>query len=65
MGKLKMKRSYKMYCQFRSNVDDVQINGALQFYIMRILIHKIFYRKLKIHSMSIKNGNVEYSMVQK
>ena len=33
--------------------------------IIRILRHKIFYRKLKINSMSIKTGNDEYIMTQK
>ena len=33
--------------------------------IMRILGHKIFYRKLKNNFMSMRTGNVKYIMTQK
>ena len=33
--------------------------------IIRKLGHKIFYRKLKVNSMSIRTGNVEDNMTQK
>ena len=62
-----MKRSYPMHCLFRSNVGDVKMMPFMSYItnIMRILGHKIFYRKLKINSMSIRTGNVEYIMTQK
>ena len=62
-----MKRSYPMNCLFRSNVGDVKMMPLMPYMTttMRILGHKIFYRKLKITSMSIRTGNVEYIMTQK
>ena len=62
-----MKRSYQMNCLFRSNVGDVKIMPFMSYItdIIGILGHKIFYRKLKINSMSIRTGNVEYIMTQK
>ena len=50
-----MKRRYPMHCLFRSNVGDIKM--PLMSYmtnIMRILGHKIFNRKMKINSMSIR-----------
>ena len=56
-----------MHCLFRSNVGDVKMMPFMSYItnIMRILGHKIFYRKLKINSVSIRTGNVEYIMKQK
>ena len=67
MRKLKMKRSFPMHCMFQSNVVDVRMMPFMPYItnIMRILGHKIFYRKLKINSMSITTSNVEYIMTQK
>ena len=59
-----MKRSYPIHCLFRSNVVDVKLMLFMS-YITRILGHKIFYRKMKINSMPIRTGNVEYIMTQK
>ena len=47
-----------MHYLFRLIVGDVRM-------IMRIMGHKIFNRKLKINSMSIGLGNVDYIMTQK
>ena len=62
-----MKRSYPMHCLFRSNVGDVKMMPFMSYttYMMRILGHKTFDRKMKINSMSIMTGNVEYIMTQK
>ena len=62
-----MNRSYPMHCVFRSNVDDVKLMLLMPYMtsIMRTLGHKIFHRKLKINSMSIRTVNVEYIMTQK
>ena len=56
-----------MHCLFRSNVGDVKMMPFMPYItnIMRILGHKIFYRKLKFNSMSIRMGNVDYFMTQK
>ena len=62
-----MKRSYQMHRLFQSNVGYVNIMPFM-FYIvneMRILGHRIFYRKMKINSMSVRTVNVEYIMRQK
>ena len=62
-----MKRSYAMHCQFRSNVGDVKMMPFMSYITntMRLSGHKIFYRKLKINSVSIRTGNVEYIIPQK
>ena len=62
-----MKGSYPMNCLFRSNVVDVRLLSLISYItnIMRILGNKIFYRKWKINSMSIRTGNDEYIMTQK
>ena len=62
-----MKRSFPMHCLFRSNVVDVRMMPFMSYItnIMFILGHKIFNRKLKINSLSITTGNVEYIMTQK
>ena len=62
-----MKRSYPKHCLLRSNVGDNKMMPCMSYItnIMRILGHKIFYRKMKINSMSIRTGNVEYIMRQK
>ena len=62
-----MKRSFSMHCLFRSNVDDVKMMPFMSYITitMRTLGHKICNRKLKINSMSIRTGNVEYIMRQK
>ena len=62
-----MKRSYIMHCLFLSNVDDVKLMPFMSYItnIMHILGHNIFYRKLKINSMSIRTGNIEYIMSEK
>ena len=62
-----MKRSYPMHCLFRSNVVDVRMLSLISYIknIKRIFGNKIFYRKLKINSMSIRTGNDEYIMTQK
>ena len=56
-----MKRSFPIYCLFRLNVDDVKMMPFMPYITktMRILGHKIFNRKLKINSMSIRTINVE------
>ena len=61
-----MKSSYPMHCLFRSNVGDVKMMPLMSDItnIMRILGHKIFYRKLKFNFMSIRIDNVEYIMTQ-
>ena len=62
-----MKRSYRMHCLFRSIVSDVKMVPFMYYitYIMRILGHNFFYRKLKINFMSsVRMGNVEYIMTQ-
>ena len=55
-----------MHCLFRSNVGDVKMMPFMPYItnIIRILGHKIFNRKLKTDSMSIRTGNVEYIMTQ-
>ena len=62
-----MMRSYPMYCLFRSNVGDVKMMPFMSYImnIMCILGHKILNRKLKINSMSIRTGNIDYIMKQK
>ena len=62
-----MKRNFPMHCLFRSNVGDVKMMPFMSYITntMYILGHKIFNRKLKINSMSISTGNVEYIMTQK
>ena len=62
-----MKRSYPMHCLFLSNVGDVKLVPFISDItnIMRILGHNIFYTKLKINSMSITTGNVQYIMTEK
>ena len=62
-----MKRSYPMHYLFRSNLGDVKMMLFMSYitYKMRLLGHKIFNRILKISSMSIRTGNVEYIMTQK
>ena len=62
-----MKKSFLMHCLFRSNVGDVKMMPFMSYItnIMRMLGHKIFYKKFKINSMSIMTGNVEYIMTQK
>ena len=62
-----MKRRNPMTCMFRLNVGEVKIMTCMSYItsIMRILGHKIFHRKLKINSMAIRTGNVEYIMTQK
>ena len=61
-----MKRRYPIHCLFQSNVGDVKLMPFMPYIknIMRILGHIIFFRQLKINSMSIRTGNVEYSMTQ-
>ena len=56
-----MKKSYPIHCVFRSNVDDVKMVPLMPYRtnIMRLLGHKVFHRKLKINSMSIRTDNVE------
>ena len=56
-----------MHCLIRANVGDVKMTPIMPYMtnIMRISGHKIFDRKLKINSMLIRMGNVEYIMVQK
>ena len=56
-----------MHCLFRSNVCDVKMMPFTSYItnIMRILRHKISYRKIKINSMSIRTGNVEYIIRQR
>ena len=56
-----------MNCLFRSNVDDVKMMPFMSYITstMRILRYKIFNRKVKINSMSISTGIVEYIMTQK
>ena len=63
MEKIKTEDS-PMHCLFQSNVGDVKV-VSLMPYRTNILGHKIFYRKLKIKSVSIRMGNVEYTMTQK
>ena len=60
-------RVYPIPCLFRSNVGDVKIMPFTRYAtnIMHTLGHKIFYRKLKINSMSIRIGDIEYIMSQK
>ena len=53
-------KSYPMHCLIRSNVGDVKMMN-----IVRSSRHTIFFRKLKINSMSIRTCNVEYIMAQK
>ena len=50
-----------MRCRFRSNVVDVRMMPFMSYItnIMCLLGHKIFNRKLKINSMSVRMGNVE------
>ena len=62
-----MKRNYLMHCLIPANVGDVKIMPFTSYTtnIMRILGHKIFNRKLKIYSMSIRTGNVEFTTTQK
>ena len=57
-----MNRSNPMHCLFRPNVGDVKIMLLMPYLtnIMRILGQKIFYRKMKLNSISIRTGNVEY-----
>ena len=56
-----------MHCLFRSNVGDVKMMPFMSYItnIMRKLGRKIFNRKLKINSTSIRTGNVEYVVTQK
>ena len=56
-----------MHCLFLSNVGDVKLMPFMSYItnIMRILGHNIFYRKLKINSMSNRMGNVEYITTEK
>ena len=67
MEKIKMKRNYPTHCLFPSNVGDVKMIPFMSYITntIRISGHKIFYRKLKINSPSIRTGNVEYTMTQK
>ena len=62
-----MKRSFRMYCLFRSNVGDVKKMPFMSYItnIMRILGQKVFDRKLKINSMSFRRCYVIYIMTQK
>ena len=62
-----MKRNSQIHCLFRSNMGDVNTMPFMSYITnkMRILGHKIVYRKLKINSMSIRTGYVEYIMSQK
>ena len=62
-----MKRSYPMHYLFRSNVGHVKMMPFMSYItnIMRISGHKIFHRKLKMNSMSIRTGNIEYTMTHK
>ena len=61
-----MKRGYPIHCVFRSKVGDVKSMPLMPCMtnILRLLGHKIFHRKLKINSMSIRTDNVEYIMTQ-
>ena len=68
MEKIKNKeRSFPMHCLFRSNVDDIKIMPLMSYITntMHIFGYKIFNGKLKINSISIRTGNVEYIMTQK
>ena len=62
-----MMRRYPMHCLFLSNVGDVKMMPFMSYItnIIRILAYKIFNRKLKINSMSIRTGNVDYIITQK
>ena len=59
-----MKRTYTIHCLFRSNEVDIKMMPFMSYitFKVHILKHKIFYRKLKINSMSIRTGNVLYIM---
>ena len=60
-----MKRIYPKQCLIRSNVGDVKMMPFMAYITntMRILGCKILYRKLKVNSISIITGNVEYIMI--
>ena len=68
--KEKIKNDEKLpnvYCLFLSNVCDVKMMPFMPYItnIIHLLGYKIFNRKLKINSMSIWTGNVDYIMTQK
>ena len=56
-----------MHWLIRTNVGDVKMVSLIPYRknILHTLGHKIFYRKWKINSMSVKRGNVEYIMTHK
>ena len=56
-----------MHCLFPSTVDDVKMMPFMSYITntMQRVGHTIFNRRLKINSMSIRTGNVEYIMIQK
>ena len=62
----KNKRNCLMHILIESNVGDVKMTSLIshRMNIMRILRYKIFQRKLKINIIPIKNGNVEYTLVE-
>ena len=64
--KEKMKSIFPMHCLFTSNEGDVKMTSLMSYRttIMRILRSKIIHRKVNINSISIRKGNVEYTMAQ-
>ena len=56
-----------MHCLSSIKVGDVKMMSFMSCItsIMRILGYSIFYRKLKINSMSVTIGNVEYIVTHK
>ena len=57
-----MNRSYPINRLFPSNEEDVKMMPLISYMtnIMRIFGYKIFYRKLKTNSLSIRLGNVQW-----
>ena len=55
-----------MHCLFRFNVSDVKMTSFMSYRtnIMRIIRRTTVKRKIKINSMLIKKGNVEYTIAQ-
>ena len=61
----KLSNALPFFDQMRVNFNKMVPLIPNMMNIMRILGLKIFYRKLKMNSMSIRMGHVEYIMTQK
>ena len=62
-----MNRSCPMLSLFRSNEGDVKRMPLMhcRTNIIHLLEHTIYYRQLKINSMSVRGDTVKYFMTQK